>query len=529
MSGQARLIEALAAVIVILILLSMLPLLFKSPLTPLRSQVQVGVSQYAYNSLYTLVTNPLFISALSRGNWSVIHSLASAVIGPQYNWFIGLEPLYKALTISSYNVTPNYVALNITLVPSPSTYGGYALVDLPVLLINQGLPLSYRINTSVPMANVFIVDGNGNPVNWWLMSYNYVTGDALIWVKTSSSRLTIIVSKNASVPYDPVTGEYCSNPYCPPYGGLSSFMAVSLNLPIATYNNGLSVLTQQNGLNQYWWFTQYTTVCSGGYSLSGNVLTFNVAQSSSASCTLINPYSLGMYTALIGQLISIIPGSTLNIGVNYLVTVYNGTSSYSTTVPVTLSLTYYGNGIVNYTLYINGQLTYSSNESYVYLFMISLQPSVTPGVCPGGTSLYFTFSESVSIYDYVSMTSRSMSGLYQSQCLPLTYSGVASASITVSSSPGITISLTSPYTPGVSYAYNSVIKIYDLMATPLATSAVVTGTYFNYAITSNVIPPNYAYSIPGLPFTPTAGAFTVITLPNGTYYLIALEIQEVSG
>ena len=287
MSGQARLIEALAAVIVILILLSMLPLLFKSPLTPLRSQIQVSISQYAYNALYTLVINPLFISALSRGNWSVIHSLASVVIGPQYNWFIGLEPLYKALTISSYNVTPNYVALNITLVPSPSTYGGYALVDLPVLLINQGLPLSYRINTSVPMANVFIVDGDGNPVNWWLMSYNYVTGDALIWVKTSSSKLTIIVSKNASVPYDPVAGEYCSNPYCPPYGGLSSFMAVSLNLPIATYNNGLSVLTQQNGLNQYWWFTQYTTICSGGYSLSGNVLTLNVVQSLLEICRSI--------------------------------------------------------------------------------------------------------------------------------------------------------------------------------------------------------------------------------------------------
>ncbi|ABW02693.1 hypothetical protein [Caldivirga maquilingensis] len=527
--GQARLIEAVAAVLIIIILFSMLPLLFKSPLTPLRSQIQVGVSQYAYNSLYTLVTNPLFINALSKGNWSTIHSLASAIIGPQYNWFIGLEPLYKALTISSYSVMPNYVALNITLVPSPSTYGGYALIDLPILLINQGLPLSYRINTSVPMANVFILNSNGNPVNWWLMSYNYVTGDALIWVKTSSSRLTIIVSRNGSVPYNPITGEYCSNPYCPPYGGLSSFMATSLNLPIANYNNGLSVLSQLNGLNQYWWFNQSTALCSGAYSLSGNVLTFNVPQSSSASCTLLNPSIIGTYTTLIGQLMSIIPGSSLSINLNYVVTVYNGTRSYTAKVPVALILTYYGNGTVNYELYVNGQLAYDNNGPYVYLFMISLQPSVTPGVCSSGSSLYYTLNESVSMYDYVSMTSKSISGTYQSPCLPLTYNGVASASVAISSSSGITLGLNSSYTPGVNYEYNSVVKIYDLVATPPATSAVVAGAYFNYAITSNVIPQYYAYSIPGLPFTPTAGAFTVIVLPNGTYYLIALEIQEVSG
>ncbi len=507
----------------------MLPLLFKSPLTPLRSQVQVDVSQYAYNSLYTLVTNPLFINALSRGDWGTVHSLASAVIGPQYNWFIGLEPLYKALTVSSYSVTPNYVALNVTLVPSPSTYGGYALIDLPIHLINQGLPLSYRINTTVPMANVFIISSNGDPVNWWLMSYNYVTGDALMWVRTTSSRLTIIVSRNASVPFNPITGKYCSNPYCPPYGGLSSLMATSLGLPIANYNNGLSVLTQQSGLNQYWWFNQNTAVCTGAYSLTGNVLTLNVSQSSLASCTLINPLPTGVDVALIGQLISIIPASTLSIGVNYVVTVYNGTSSYSTTVPVGLNLTYYSNGTVNYALYINGQLTYSANAPYAYLFRISLQPSATAGVCPGGTSLYFTLSESVSIYDYVSMISEPISVLYQSTCLPLTYNGIASASLEVSGNSGITLSLSSPSTPGVYYAYNSIVRIFDLMATPPATSAVVTGTYFNYAITSNVIPPYYAYSIPGLPFTPTAGAYTIITLPNGTYYLIALEIQEVSG
>ncbi|MGC9226116.1 hypothetical protein [Caldivirga sp.] len=526
MRGQARLIEALAAVIVIIVLLSMLPLLFKSPLTPLRSQVQVSVSQYAYNSLYTLVTNPLFINALSKGNWSVIHSLASAIIGPQYNWFIGLEPLYKALTISSYKVTRSYVALNITLVPSPSTYGGYALIDLPVLLINQGLPLSYRINTSVPMANVFMVDSSGKPVNWWLMSYNYVTGDALIWVNAKSSTLTIIVSRNGSVPYNPVLGQYCSNPYCPPYGGLSSFMANALNLPVTSYNNGVNVLTSQYSLNQYWWFNRYTVVCTGYYSLSSNVLTFNVPQSSSASCRLINPLNTGIYTTLIGQLISVIPGSTLSIGLNYLVTVYNGSSSYTASIPVVLSLTYYSDGTVNYSLYVNGQSVYSGNGQYVYLFMVNLQPAVSPGVCSNGYSLYFTLKELVDIYDYVSMTHKLISGLYQSQCLPLTYNGAASASITIT---GVTLTLSSPSQPGVNYAYNSTVKIYDLTTTPQATSAVVTGTYFNYAITSNVIPRNYAYSIPGLLFTPTAGAFTVITLPNGTYYLIALEIQEVSG
>ncbi|KUO84775.1 MAG: hypothetical protein AT709_00510 [Caldivirga sp. MG_3] len=531
-AGQARLIEAVAAVTVLVVIFSMIPMLFKTPLTPLRSQVQVDVSQYAYNSLYALVTNPVFIASIQNGNWSELHSLASLIVGPQFNWFIGIEPLYRAYMIGSYRVTGSYVAFNVSITPSPGINGGYALVTIPIYILNQGLPLRYRVNTTVPMANVFITTSNGGPVYWWLQSYDYVTGEAEVWlyVPSGSGRLTFYVSTNSDVPYNPLSGSYCKLAYCPPYGGASTFMADSTNLQPLTYNNGAAVFNTQQGYSTYLGFTTGNINCGGNgyYSIGGYSLTLNVPQGSTETCSIINPGPSGSLVYMVGQLIKAIPGAQFNLNLNYQVTLYSGNAYQQFQVPVTLAFQY-GSSTMNMILYINGQKTAAlSNINYIYLYGLTISAYSYAIECPGNL-VGFNVTVSVNIHDYVSGVDRAMIGSYQLPCslASLQYNPSASTSMNIN---GAALSLTSPPPSYPNYYYyNTTEVIYDLLFTSPAYSTLIASAYVNYAILYNVVPSQYAYGIVGLRFTPTTGAYTVIVLPNGTYYLIALELQSLSG
>lgn len=528
--GQARLIEAVAAIVILALLFAMIPSMFKSPLTPLRSQVQVDVSQYAYNMLYTLVSNPSFIRAIQSGNWSEIHSLASLVIGPQFNWFIGLEPLYDAYAIGSYVLTANYAKINMTVAPSPMVNGGYALVTIPVLTLNQGLPLGFRVNTTMPMANVFITTVTGKPVYWWLEDYNYITGEATVWlyVPSGSSELVMYVSSNSNVPYDPLTGSYCSIAYCPPYGGVSSLMSYTMKLPPTQFNNGPSVFNPQ-GYTAYMGFTTNNVYCSGnGYiSISGYSLTLKAPQGASETCSVINPWPYGTLITMIGQLIKTIPNSQLSISANYYITLYNGALNQGFTVPVNVVLQY-GLNSMSILLYINGYLVNAlSNVSYSYLYRLTIDASSSASTClTNNTSAAVNVNVAVNMYNYVSGVEENVTGSYQ-LCSSLPYTPSASTSIEVN---GLTLSLTSPpYAYPNYYYYNTTEVIYDLLLSQPAYSTLILNTYVNYAVIHNVIPSQYAYGVGGVGFTPTTGAYTIIELPNGTYYLLTLEIQSLGG
>jgi ABC-type transport system involved in cytochrome bd biosynthesis fused ATPase/permease subunit len=70
--GQARIMEAIAATVIILVLAALMPMLFKSPTTQLQSQVESNLETYAQTVLAELINNPQFLVILEHGNWSAL-------------------------------------------------------------------------------------------------------------------------------------------------------------------------------------------------------------------------------------------------------------------------------------------------------------------------------------------------------------------------------------------------------------------------------------------------------------------------
>ncbi|MFP3196159.1 MAG: hypothetical protein RXQ74_04755, partial [Caldivirga sp.] len=207
------------------------------------------------------------------------------------------------------------------------------------------------------------------------------------------------------------------------------------------------------------------------------------------------------------------------------VTLYSGNAYQQFQVPVTLAFQY-GSSTMNTILYINGQKTAAlSNINYIYLYGLTINAYSYAIECPGNL-VGFNVTVSVNIHDYVSGVDRAMIGSSQ-VCSSLPYYPSASTSMSIN---GAALSLTSPPPSYPNYYYyNTTEVIYDLLFTSPAYSTLIASAYINYAILYNVVPSQYAYGIGGLRFTPTTGAYTVIVLPNGTYYLIALELQSLSG
>ncbi|MFB6471087.1 MAG: hypothetical protein TU36_007660 [Vulcanisaeta sp. AZ3] len=202
--GQARIMEAIAATVIILVLALLMPILFKTPTTTLQSEVQVSEEEYAYNVLYDVYANPQFLNYISQGDWSAFRPLMNSVIGPQYNWFLCIEPIDRVLNISS-SVTHNYVAIPLQIISSQSGIIPYPYVEvkLNIKTFNLLLPPGFTINTTWPLSNVFFTTQNNTPIHWWLQRYNPITGDAILWLNTPPTKIIMYVSKKWHIPLQP--------------------------------------------------------------------------------------------------------------------------------------------------------------------------------------------------------------------------------------------------------------------------------------------------------------------------------------
>jgi hypothetical protein len=514
--GQARIMEAIAATIIILILAALMPILFKAPATTLRSEIQVSEEQYAYNVLYDVYANPQFLNYIQQNNWSALKQLMDSVVGPQFNWFLCVEPLNKALNMTSTE-TPYYVKIPIQIAPTGAGY--YAELTLNLKVLNWLLPPGYSINTSLPLSNVFFATSNGKPVYWWVQSYDPNTGNAIIWFNTTSTTIVMYVSRNGTYPYNPLTNQYCTTPYCPPYGGLSTFEIRSL-CASQSLNNGGSVFSGPSAT--YYGFTSQNTECSGASPSTPLILT--TPEGSSASCqldtelTITSPLVLGFLT----KFVSAIPGSTLTLSMNIIVNVVSGGSTLlSQTIPIQVTYTYNQNN-ENISLTVNGnQASLLSNYTYLSGSLLTISSSLQ--ACPGGFAINITTS--LLTYDYLSGSNLPMlNSSYATPCI----TGVQPSQVSITTQlNGISIQQTSPYNPY--YLYNTTNVIYDLWIAPLPSTTYVNPVFINYECQDNIVPLNYAYRFPALPFTPTAEAYTIVQLQNGSYYLVLIALQELSG
>jgi hypothetical protein len=523
--GQARIMEAIAATVIILVLALLMPILFKTPTTTLQSEVQVSEEEYAYNVLYDVYANPQFLNYISQGDWSAFRPLMNSVIGPQYNWFLCIEPIDRVLNISS-SVTHNYVAIPLQIISSQSGIIPYPYVEvkLNIKTFNLLLPPGFTINTTWPLSNVFFTTQNNTPIHWWLQRYNPITGDAILWLNTPPTKIIMYVSKNGTYPYNPISNTYCKTPYCPSYGGLSAFEAASVGAPVGL-DNGAHVFNLNYGA-QYFGFNSVNTQCIGA--TPSTPLVLSTSEGSSASC------SSNFNVAVVGPLeinyismpISEIPGSSLSLSSNVVVSIINTTSDTTiatTSIPISVTYTY-GSSHEYITLTV-GSNTETASGTYVYLSSSRLIITPTTSSCSGGININVTVS--LLIHNYLTGTNTLLQ-ISSTQCIltSMTQQGLLSI-VPVVRLNRLSITQSSP--SQYEYVYNTVNTIYDLWVAPSTSVSYITPVYTNYACIDNVIPPQYAYRFPGIPFTPTAEAFTVVQLPNGSYYLVMIGLQRLGG
>lgn len=206
-----------------------------------------------------------------------------------------------------------------------------------------------------------------------------------------------------------------------------------------------------------------------------------------------------------------------------MVTVSNGT--YYSQYPLGFSITMtYAPSSETYEIAL-GPVSASYSAGYVYLFRLDSWPTVTVGECPGGF-INYSITLNILVYDMMSGTLSQYSATYSSPCLQIRYTKSSYATVSLTS---LNTALSAPSTSGINYAYSTTLRIYDVLVySPVGTMAT-TPSFVNYAMLNNVIPPQYAYGVSSLHFTPTTGAYSVVMLPNGTYYLVFLELQELGG
>jgi hypothetical protein len=206
------------------------------------------------------------------------------------------------------------------------------------------------------MGNVFMATVNNQPVYWWIVDYDNNTGIATVWLNSPSPLINMYISRKGA-PYNPISNSYCTTPYCPPYGGLSSFMNKVLG---TNYNNGPSTFSTA----RYYGFTSANCPAR-----NYNPLTLVTSPyGSSVTCSFQGisaqniQATLGIHSGLIGQLLTVVPGSSLVFTFNVGITVTRGsTPLYSNTVPISLTMTYNQDGTEN----IN-----STVRNYIYLYLI---------------------------------------------------------------------------------------------------------------------------------------------------------------
>ncbi|GAB6947014.1 hypothetical protein JCM16161A_11440 [Vulcanisaeta sp. JCM 16161] len=580
--GQARIIEAIAATIIVLMLAALLPIIFNSPTTTLRSQVQTNTEWYAYDVLLTAINNPQFTYYVQHGNWSAIRSLLNTIVGPQYDWYIAVVPYREIVVLTSIVNRGRYVLVPLSIIPSiyyaPPlgmpifvTSTSASMLSLNIYAINSLLGSSYSINTSVPLSNVAFIQcknpletnitqclesGNVRMLSWWLEYFDPRTGVAVVWLNATGNVYMLV--SNGSTPFNVLSNSYCQYPYCYPIGGVSNIMYSSFNAPYNNEPQFINYYTQQSlsqcysSSNGMYSGTNYLVkIKTSGGTASGQSLN----SPTTASCTLPVPAGIsnnnvvGINAYLIGQLLTSIPGTNFtfgfgNVEVELNVCFINGTciNDYSGTMagasfPISIGnvdvIETYGNTHEYLTLSVNGNINTTKLPSYYYVYLLTLSLSLNPAKC--GVDM------NASIYDLVTMSGVSQSYFYNLtsnnglNCTQLTTDpNITSVSLTMVPS-NLLIQQSTPQNPnnGVYYVYNATTIIYDLWITPTPTTSyympITTSYNFELLNRYNVVPLQYRERFFLGAFAPTASAYAIIQLPNGTYYLVYLGLMSVTG
>jgi hypothetical protein len=207
---------------------------------------------------------------------------------------------------------------------------------------------------------------------------------------------------------------------------------------------------------------------------------------------------------------------------NIIVNVVSGGSTLlSQTIPVQVTYKYNQNNEA-ISLTVNGnQASLLSNYTYLSGSLLTISSSLQ--ACPGGFAINITTS--LLTYDYLSGNNLPMlNSSYATPCI----TGVQLSQVSITTQlNGISIQQASPYNPY--YLYSTTNVIYDLWMAPLPSTTYVNPVFINYECLSNAVPSNYAYRFAELPFTPTAEAYTIVQLQNGSYYLALIALQSLSG
>ena len=582
--GQARIIEAVVATIIILVLASLMPIIFRSPTTVLRSQIQVGAENYAYNVLTLLSNNPGFLYAVQDGNWSMLDSLLNSIVGPQYDWYIAVVPFGKLSTLSVVRES-NYVLLPINVVPSsyysklglitltsPTT----ALLQLNIYSLNSMLPTGYSINTTFPLANLAFIQcvnpslllnitacikqGQARLLSWQLQSFDNRTGAASIWINGTGTIYAIIPS-NQNKPLNPLNNAICGEPYCLPIGGISNLMVNASNQ--AKYANDPGFLNQAipnmecsntnpSGVNQQQNFITIRTSPYYVQNYAGALVTLNAP--SSVSCEFRTSYnvnsSYGVSVYLDGQLAIAVPYSNFsvtlkNLQVNLFICFSNKTPpceiykgnlngiNWPLSFPISSTLSFYSS---NETFMINNTniLAMTNLSSYYYSYLLKL--SVTPNYAKCGLDIKST------MYNYVTTDSRTLSYIYPlNVCNLFNQKNITSINFIVNASR-IDVSQATPENSpsgpnsvynGVYYLYNTTSVLYDLYFVRNPSVTYYLPSFLNYSFSLinklNVVPLQFRERLPTPEFSPTAEANYVIQLPNGSYYLIVIGLSSINN
>ena len=580
--GQARIMEAIAATVIILVLAALMPMLFKSPTTQLQSQVESNLETYAQTVLAELINNPHFLTilehCLSTGNCEALQSLMNTLVGPQYDWYVAVVPYGKLVTSTSIVGGGEYVLLPITVVvnwktappiqvPYPTTDPRISELTLNVYLLNELLTAfgyKYQINTALPLSNVAFIQcanqsitniteciesGQAVMLRWWLTYFDGRTGTAVVWVNATGN-IYMEVSSNSSLPYDVLTNSYCSEPYC--YDkGLGGFSYLMLN----TYKEPYALTPSFTDVN---YTTSKSLSCTGDVYSSNNYLvklkTNGLTQPpyslppSTASCTArlklpSEPFNYSVYA--IGQLITAIPGSTVTYSVVVNATPYalkltqSGPQvipekQYTQHITVLTKLTYYGNGTEVVTTNITTSTGSRSNSTrlpqYYYLYLLSMDIGLN-GICKT-SSKPVNLTVSTTIYDFPTTLSNETSTTYPLPC-DLVKNQIG-YNITITE---INVTQSSPNPQCSSgycnyYVYNTTSIIYDMWVSGTPTTTYYLPVYVSYSFDKlnamNEVPWQYRERFGLGGFSPTASAFAVVQL-NGTYYLVYVGISSLAG
>jgi hypothetical protein len=571
--GQARIMEAIAATVIILVLAALMPMLFKSPTTQLQSQVESNLETYAQTVLAELINNPHFLTMLehclhtnSTNNCEPLRSLMNTLVGPQYDWYVAVVPYGKLVTSTSIVGGGEYVLLPITVVvnwktappiqvPYPTTDPRISELTLNVYLLNElltvfGYNYKYQINTALPLSNVAFIQcanqsitniteciesGQAVMLRWWLTYFDARTGTAVVWVNATGN-IYMEVSSNSSLPYNVLTSSYCSEPYCYDQG-LGGFSYLMLN----TYKEPYVLAPSFRDVN---YTTSKSLSCTSGAYFSNNYLVklktnglyYNLPSTVFCIVNLNLPNeTFGYSVYAIGQLITAIPGSTVTYSVVVNATPYalkltqSGPQvipekQYTQNITVFTTLTYYGNGTEDVTTSVGSSPPNSVTlGQYSYLYLLSMDIGLN-GTCKT-SSKPVNLTVSTTIYDFPTTLSNETSTTYPLPC-DLVQNQIG-YNITITE---INVTQSSPNPQnGVQYAYSTTSIIYDMWVSGTPTTTYYLPVYVSYSfdkLSAMSVVHMERYRLGG--FSPTASAFAVVQL-NGTYYLVYVGISSLAG